>query len=127
MAILTAAVIPLSMLFLITGMVENKISANLMSLGALDFGLIVDGAVIIVENCIMRLAEKQHHRHHALSTEERFHVVYAATREGFSSTPSLISVLVVVLVNLPLFALTGVEGKMFRPMAFTVVVARLGL
>ncbi len=123
-AILTAAVIPLSMLFLITGMVENKISANLMSLGALDFGLIVDGAVIIVENCIMRLAEKQHHRHHALSTEERFHVVYAATREVF--TPSLISVLVVVLVNLPLFALTGVEGKMFRPMAFTVVVALLG-
>lgn len=123
-AILTAAVIPLSMLFLISGMVQNKVSANLMSLGALDFGLIVDGAVIIVENCIMRLAEKQHNRHHALSTEERFHIVYAATREVF--TPSLISVLVVVLVNLPLFALTGVEGKMFRPMAFTVVVALLG-
>lgn len=123
-AILTAAVIPLSMLFLITGMVENKVSANLMSLGALDFGLIVDGAVIIVENCIMRLAEKQHQRHHTLSTEERFHVVYTATREVF--TPSLISVVVVILVNLPLFALTGVEGKMFRPMAFTVVVALLG-
>lgn len=123
-ALLTAAVIPLSMLFLITGMVENQVSANLMSLGALDFGLIVDGAVIIVENCILRLAEKQHHRQHVLSTEERFHIVYAATREVF--TPSLISVIVVLLVNLPIFALTGVEGKMFRPMAFTVVVALIG-
>ncbi len=123
-ALITAAVIPLSMLFLITGMVENQVSANLMSLGALDFGLIVDGAVIIVENCILRLAEKQHHRQHLLSVEERFHVVYTATREVF--TPSLISVLVVILVNLPIFALTGVEGKMFKPMAFTVVVALVG-
>ncbi|HXG28625.1 MAG TPA: CusA/CzcA family heavy metal efflux RND transporter [Nevskiales bacterium] len=123
-AVLTALVIPLSMLILITGMVENKVSANLMSLGALDFGLIVDGAVIIVENCILRLAQRQHHLGRVLDTEERFHTVFAATREVF--TPSLISVLVVVLVNLPIFALTGVEGKMFRPMAFTVVVALLG-
>ncbi len=123
-ALLTAAVIPLSMLFLITGMVQNKVSANLMSLGALDFGLIVDGAVIIVENCIMRLAQRQRHLGRLLSTDERFHTTYAATREVF--TPSLISVVVVVLVNLPIFALTGVEGKMFRPMAFTVVVALLG-
>jgi len=122
-ALLTAAVIPLSMLMLITGMVETKISANLMSLGALDFGLIVDGAVIIVENCIQRLAHEQHHKGRLLSTEERLHAVYAATREVF--TPSLVSVLVVILVNLPLLALSGVEGKMFRPMALAVIVALL--
>lgn len=123
-ALLTAAVIPLSMLLLITGMVQNGVSANLMSLGALDFGLIVDGAVIIVENCILRLSQKQHHVGRLLDTEERFHTVFAATKEVF--TPSLISVIVVVLVNVPIFALTGVEGKMFTPMAFTVVVALIG-
>jgi heavy metal efflux system protein len=123
-ALLTAAVIPLSMLLLITGMVQNGVSANLMSLGALDFGLIVDGAVIIVENCILRLSQKQHHAGRILGTEERFHTVFTATKEVF--TPSLISVIVVVLVNVPIFALTGVEGKMFRPMAFTVVVALIG-
>jgi heavy metal efflux system protein len=123
-ALLTAAVIPLSMLLLMTGMVQAKVSANLMSLGALDFGLIVDGAVIIVENCILRLAQRQHQLGRILETEERFHTVYAATREVF--TPSLISVLVVILVNVPIFTLTGVEGKMFRPMAFTVVAALIG-
>ena len=122
-ALVTALVIPLSMLMLITGMVENGVSANLMSLGALDFGLIVDGAVIIVENCILRLSERQHHLGRVLDTEERLHTTYTATREVF--TPSLVSVVVVVLVNLPIFALTGVEGKMFWPMAFTVVVALL--
>lgn len=122
-ALLTALVIPLSMLMLMTSMVQSRVSANLMSLGALDFGLIVDGAVIIVENCIRRLAEKQQHLRRLLTTEERFHEVYAATREVF--TPSLISVLVVILVNLPLLALTGVEGKMFRPMALAVILALL--
>lgn len=122
-ALLTAAVIPLSMLMLMTGMVESKVSANLMSLGALDFGLIVDGAVIIVENCILRLAERQHHLKRLLSLEERLQTVFKATREVF--TPSLISVLVVILVNLPILALTGVEGKMFRPMAFAVIMALL--
>lgn len=122
-ALVTALVIPLSMLLLITGMVEQKVSANLMSLGALDFGLIVDGAVIIVENCLLRLAGRQRHLGRLLTTEERFHTVFAATREVF--TPSLISVIVVVLVNLPIFALTGVEGKMFHPMAFAVVTALL--
>ncbi len=122
-ALITAAVIPLSMLLLITGMVEYKVSANLMSLGALDFGLIVDGAVIIVENCILRLAQKQHHQGRLLTLEERFHTVFTATTEVARS--SIVSVLVVVLVNIPLFALTGVEGKMFQPMAFTVVVALL--
>ena len=123
-ALVTALVIPLSMLMLITGMVANGVSANLMSLGALDFGLIVDGAVIIVENCILRLSERQHYLGRVLDTEERLHTVYMATREVFK--PSLVSVIVVVLVNLPIFALTGVEGKMFWPMAFTVVVALLG-
>ena len=120
-ALLTATVIPLSMLMLMTSMVQTKVSANLMSLGALDFGLIVDGAVIIVENCIRRLAEKQRSLGRLLDVEERFHEVYAATREVF--TPSLISVLVVILVNLPLLALMGVEGKMFRPMALAVILA----
>ncbi len=121
-AILTALVIPFSMLMLVTGMVEAKVSANLMSLGALDFGLIVDGAVIIVENCMQRLAHEQRHKGR-LRLEEQLHAVYAATREVF--TPSLVSVLVVILVNLPLLALTGVEGKMFRPMALTVIIALL--
>jgi cobalt-zinc-cadmium resistance protein CzcA len=120
-ALLTALVIPLSMLLLMTGMVQGKVSANLMSLGALDFGLIVDGAVIIVESCILRLAQKQHHLGRRLDLDERLQVTFSATREVF--TPSLISVLVVVLVNLPLLALTGVEGKMFRPMALAVIMA----
>lgn len=120
-ALLTAAVIPLSMLMLMTGMVHTKVSANLMSLGALDFGLIVDGAVIIVENCILRLADRQHHLNRTLAMDERFQVVFSATREVFK--PSLISVLVVILVNLPILALTGVEGKMFAPMAMTVIMA----
>ena len=123
-ALLTAAVIPLSMLFLITGMVENKVSANLMSLGALDFGLIVDGAVIIVENCLRRMALEQHRLGRLLERAERFETVRSATREVFK--PSLVSVIVVALVNIPIFTLTGVEGKMFHPMAFTVVVALLG-
>ena len=122
-ALLTAMVIPLSMLMLVTGMVETGASANLMSLGALDFGLIVDGAVIIVENCILRLTEKQQHHGRPLYVEERLHTVFTATREVF--TPSVISVLVVVLVNLPILVLTGVEGKMFRPMALTVIMALL--
>ena len=122
-ALLTALVIPFSMLMLITSMVETKVSANLMSLGALDFGLIVDGAVIIVENCILRLAQKQHDLGRLLNTDERLKAVFSATREVF--TPSLVSVLVVILVNLPLLILTGVEGKMFKPMALTVIMALL--
>lgn len=122
-ALLTAMVIPLSMLMLMTGMVQTKVSANLMSLGALDFGLIVDGAVIIVENCILRLAGRQHQLGRTLALDERLQTVYAATREVF--TPSLISVLVVILVNLPILALTGVEGKMFTPMAMAVIMALL--
>jgi cobalt-zinc-cadmium resistance protein CzcA len=122
-ALLTAMVIPLSMLMLMTGMVQTQVSANLMSLGALDFGLIVDGAVIIVENCILRLAGRQHQLGRRLALQERFETVFTATREVF--TPSLISVLVVILVNLPILALTGVEGKMFTPMAMAVIIALL--
>ncbi len=123
-ALITAMVIPLSMLLLITGMVEGRVSANLMSLGALDFGLIVDGAVIIIENCLLRMSQRQHHLGRTLDLSERFDTVRHATHEVF--TPSLVSVLVVILVNLPILALAGVEGKMFKPMAFAVIVALIG-
>jgi cobalt-zinc-cadmium resistance protein CzcA len=122
-ALLTALVIPLSMLILISGMVATKVSANLMSLGALDFGLIVDGSLIIVENCIRRLAGHQHRLGRLLTLDERFQTVFSATREVF--TPAMVSVLVVILVNLPLLALAGVEGKMFTPMALAVIIALL--
>jgi cobalt-zinc-cadmium resistance protein CzcA len=122
-ALLTAMVIPLSMLMLMTGMVETGVSANLMSLGALDFGLIVDGAVIIVENCLLRLSLRQHHLGRTLSLDERFETVLHASREVF--TPSLLSVLVVILVNIPILSLTGIEGKMFVPMAMAVIMALL--
>ncbi|MEO7099822.1 MAG: CusA/CzcA family heavy metal efflux RND transporter [Luteolibacter sp.] len=123
-AIIAAAIIPLSMLFTITGMVGNKISGNLMSLGALDFGIIVDGAVIIVENCIRCLAEAQHEHARILAPRERFPVVYRATKQVV--VPSLFGSLIIMVVYLPIFALTGVEGKMFHPMAFTVVLALVG-
>jgi cobalt-zinc-cadmium resistance protein CzcA len=123
-ALITAAVIPLSLLATFTAMVQGGISGNLMSLGALDFGLIVDGTLIVVENCISRLAEAQHTRGGPLNKSERFSTVFEATREVFK--PSFVSVVVIVLVNLPIFALSGVEGKMFHPMAFAVVAALLG-
>ncbi|MGR4863781.1 efflux RND transporter permease subunit [Caulobacter sp. LARHSG274] len=120
-ALITAAVIPLSMLLTITGMVQTKVSGNLMSLGALDFGLIVDGAVIIVENCLRRLGEAQHREGRLLSRDERFDLVAGAAGEVIR--PSLFGVLIITLVYVPIFALTGVEGKMFHPMAITVVIA----
>lgn len=120
-ALITAAVIPLSMLLTITGMVQTKVSGNLMSLGALDFGLIVDGAVIIVENCLRRLGEAQHREGRLLSRDERFSLVGSAAGEVIR--PSLFGVLIITLVYVPIFALTGVEGKMFHPMAITVVIA----
>jgi cobalt-zinc-cadmium resistance protein CzcA len=118
-ALITAAVIPIAMLMTITGMVEAGVSANLMSLGALDFGLIVDGAVIIVENCIRRLGEAQ--RGGQLELKERLQLAYEATSEVV--LPSLFGVGIITLVYLPIFTLTGVEGKMFHPMAITVVIA----
>jgi len=122
-ALITAAVIPLSMLMTITGMVGTKISANLMSLGALDFGIIVDGAVIIVENCIRLLAEEQHKRGRRLVLGERFEVVFEATREVVK--PSIFGVFIITVVYLPILALQGIEGKMFHPMAWTVITALL--
>ena len=80
-AIATACIIPLSMLFTITGMVEYKVSANLMSLGAIDFGIIIDGAVIIVENCLRLLAAEQHRRGRLLTAPERFEAILAGARE----------------------------------------------
>ena len=118
-ALLTAAVIPLAMLMTITGMVQTGVSANLMSLGALDFGLIVDGAVIIVENCLRRLTEASRGGSQAL--DERLVVVRDATREVIR--PALFGVGIITAVYIPIFALTGIEGKMFHPMATTVVIA----
>lgn len=121
-ALITAAVIPLSMLMTITGMVRTGVSANLMSLGALDFGLIVDGAVIIVENAVRRLAAAQHNGT-TQSLRERLNTVYEATAEVIR--PSLFGVAIITVVYIPIFSLTGVEGKMFHPMAATVVMALL--
>ena len=118
-AILTAAVIPIAMLMTITGMVQTKTSANLMSLGALDFGLIIDGAVIIVENCMRRLSES--YRKEGMSLSERLAIVFEATREVIR--PALFGVFIITAVYIPIFALSGVEGKMFHPMATTVIIA----
>ena len=123
-AVITALVIPLSMLFTFTGMVNQKVSANLMSLGALDFGIIIDGAVVIVENCVRRLAHAQAHKGRPLTRSERFHEVFAASQEARRAL--LFGQLIIMIVYLPIFALTGVEGKLFHPMAFTVVIALLG-
>ncbi|HWW06970.1 CusA/CzcA family heavy metal efflux RND transporter [Collimonas sp.] len=123
-AIITAMVIPLSMLFTFTGMVQYKVSANLLSLGALDFGIIIDGAVVIVENCVRRLAHAQAHHGRPLTRSERFHEVFAASKEA--RRPLLFGQVIIMVVYLPIFALTGVEGKMFNPMALTVVIALVG-
>lgn len=123
-ALITALVIPLSMLFTFTGMFANKVSANLMSLGALDFGIIVDGAVVIVENAIRRLAHAQQRHGRLLTRSERLHEVFAASREARRAL--VFGQLIIMVVYLPIFALTGVEGKMFHPMAFTVVIALFG-
>lgn len=123
-AIITAMVIPLAMLFTFTGMVSNKVSANLMSLGALDFGIIIDGAVVIVENCIRRLSHARALAGRALTRTERFHEVFAASKEA--RRPLIFGQLIIMVVYLPIFALSGVEGKMFHPMAFTVVIALIG-
>lgn len=123
-ALITAMVIPLSMLFTLTGMVEQKISANLMSLGALDFGIIIDGAVVIVENCIRRFAHKQEQLKRLLTREERFHEVFKAAQEA--RRPLIFGQLIILVVYLPIFALTGVEAKLFHPMAATVAIALIG-
>jgi heavy metal efflux system protein len=123
-ALVTALVIPLSMLFTITGMVSNHVSGNLLSLGALDCGIIVDGAVIIVENCIRRLAEEQHRHGRLLTLSERMAVVFEASKEVRRAT--MFGELIIMVVYLPILTLSGIEGKMFHPMAFTVIAALLG-
>jgi heavy metal efflux system protein len=123
-AIATACVIPLSMLFAISGMVENRVSANLMSLGAIDFGIIVDGAVIIVENCLRLLAAEQRRHGRTLNRQERFATILAGSREVIG--PSLFGTFIIAAVYLPILTLSGVEGKMFTPMALTVLMVLAG-
>ncbi len=123
-AIIVSLAIPLSFLFAITGMVQSRVSGNLMSLGAVDFGLIIDGAVVMVENTIRRLGLRQHERGRILSTQERHETVRDACKEV--GTPTFFGVLIITLVYLPILALTGIEGKMFKPMALTVMMALVG-
>lgn len=123
-ALITALAIPLSMLLTAIGMVRAGVSGNLMSLGALDFGLIVDGSVIIVENCLRRLAERQHALGRTLTLHERIHEVWIATKEMIQ--PSVFGQAIIITVYLPILSLTGVEGKMFTPMAMTVIFALVG-
>ncbi len=118
-ALVAAAVIPITMLMTISGMVQSGVSANLMSLGALDFGLIVDGAVIIVENCLRRLGNQP--AEELVSLKQRLETVFEATREVIR--PALFGVFIITIVYVPIFALSGIEGKMFHPMAITVVIA----
>lgn len=123
-AVITACAIPLSMLFAVSGMVERGVSGNLLSLGALDFGIIVDGAVVMVENCLRRLAARQHATGHTLTGAARLEVVHDAACEVWR--PTLFGQLIIMVVYLPILTLTGIEGKMFFPMAFTVLLALLG-
>ena len=120
-ALITALVIPVAMLMTAIGMQRFGISGNLMSLGALDFGLIVDGAVIITENCLSRLAERQHHEGRTLTLSERMHEVKLAATEMIQ--PSVFGQAIIIMVYIPLLTFTGVEGKMFEPMAMTVIIA----
>jgi hypothetical protein len=118
-AIIVALAIPLSMLFAITGMVQTRISANLMSLGAIDFGIIVDGAVVMIENIIRRLSKRQHELGRVLTEGERFQVVEDAAVEV--GRPTIFGVGIIMIVYLPIVTLSGVEGKMFRPMVFVLL------
>lgn len=123
-ALIVSAAIPLSFLFAITGMVQSRLSGNLMSLGAVDFGLIIDGAVVMVENIVRRLALAQHQQGRLLRIEERNQVVLSASKEV--AKPTFFGVLIITIVYLPILSLTGVEGKTFTPMAWTVIFALVG-
>jgi cobalt-zinc-cadmium resistance protein CzcA len=123
-AFIVALAIPLSMLFALTGMVETRVSGNLMSLGAIDFGLIIDGAVVMVENIIRHLAHKQKELGRELTAAERFDEVRYSAKEV--ANPMFFGVLIITVVYVPILALTGIEGKMFRPMALTVIFALVG-
>ncbi len=123
-ALLVALTIPLSMLFAVTGMVQNRISGNLMSLGAIDFGIIVDGAVVMVENMMRRFAERQHRLGRLLTRDERLAEAFSSAREV--AKPTLFGVGIIMIVYLPILTLSGIEGKMFKPMAYTVLLALAG-
>jgi len=123
-ALIVTAAIPLSFLFALTGMVRGGVSGNLMSLGAVDFGLIIDGAVVIVENIVRQLGERQHQLGRKLTVEERSHTVLAASKQVGS--PMFFGVVIITIVYIPILALTGIEGKMFHPMAITVILALTG-
>ncbi|MBS1712567.1 MAG: efflux RND transporter permease subunit [Armatimonadetes bacterium] len=123
-ALIVALAIPLSMLFAIIGMNRFGISGNLMSLGAIDFGLIVDGAVVMIENAVRRLAEAREHKGSKLDRHEVRHSVWESCREV--AKPTAFAVTIITVVYLPILALEGTEGKMFKPMAFTVVFALIG-
>jgi len=123
-ALIASLVIPLSMLFAVIGMVKNEVSGNLLSLGALDFGIIVDGTVIIVENCSRRLAEEQKRLGRLLLNDERYALIKDASKEVFR--PSIFGIFIIMIVYLPILTLSGIEGKMFHPMAFTVLAALTG-
>lgn len=120
-ALITASIIPLSMLMTAIGMVKFKISGNLMSLGALDFGLIVDGAIIITENCLRKIGEKQHLLKRLLTSQERQEEITLASKEMIQ--PTVFGQAIIMIVYVPLLALQGIEGKMFHPMAMTVIFA----
>src|SRR5213079_2164710 len=123
-ALIVALAIALSFLFALTSMARLGISGNLMSLGAIDFGLIIDGAVVIVENIVRQLGLRQHQLGRALTAEERAHVVLAASKQVGS--PMFFGVVIITAVYLPILALTGIEGKMLHPMALTVMLALTG-
>src|SRR6266498_4791178 len=123
-ALIVASAIPLSFLFALTGMTRFGISGNLMSLGAVDFGLIIDGAVVIVENVVRQLGQRQQQLGRALTVEERAHTVLSASQQV--GTPMFFGVVIITVVYIPILALTGIEGKMFHPMALTVMLALAG-
>jgi heavy metal efflux system protein len=123
-ALLVALTIPLAGLFAVTGMVQNRISGNLMSLGAIDFGIIVDGAVVMVENMVRRFGQRQHELGRLLTLEERLHEAFESAREV--AKPTLVGVGIIMIVYLPILTLSGIEGKMFKPMALTVLLALTG-
>src|SRR5437773_2469843 len=123
-ALIVTAAIPLSFLFALTGMLRLGVSGNLMSLGAVDFGLIIDGAVVVVENVVRQLGIRQHELGRRLTNEERLQVVLAASKQV--AHPMFFGVVIITIVYIPILALTGVEGKMFHPMAVTVMLALTG-
>jgi heavy metal efflux system protein len=123
-ALIVTAAIPLSFLFALTGMLKLGVSGNLMSLGAVDFGLIIDGAVVIVENVVRQLGIRQHELGRRLTSEERLQIVLAASRQV--ANPMFFGVFIITIVYIPILALTGIEGKMFHPMAVTVMLALTG-